>query len=127
MSRRMFRRGWTMIELAVVLSVMAIIGYFAYPQLSALIPSAATEQARDKARTLSLAKGTYRQNTRNASSTWTGTDEQKFSLLKSGVNPALKCTEATLAAYTPGGYSISLGAQVTDPVTMTKGGSNVSY
>ncbi len=86
MSTRLRISGFSLVELLVVLAVIGVMLYFAFPNIVQVKSDSERDMAKARAETLNLAAAAYFQNqgTQDALDEWTGKDsEARYQLIKS--------------------------------------------
>lgn len=110
MNFRLPSKGFSLVELLVVLAVIGVMLYFAFPNIVQVKSDSERDMAKARAETLNLAAAAYFQNLgpTAALNEWTGkSSEQRYQLIRSYIAfPA-----PTLSAFMPSSdYSISFHA-----------------
>lgn len=130
LSSRPARRGFSLVELLVVLAVLAIILYFAFPNIVQVKSDSELNLAKARAEALNLGAAAYFQavGTNAAATAWSGkSSEQRYTLIK----PYLAFPQATLSNFMPStDYTVTFNATSPHRVKATllgPSGTDIAY
>jgi len=93
-------RGFSLLELLIVITVLGVILFFAFPNIVQVKSDSERELAKARAETLNLAAAAYfqAQGPTTASAAWTGkSDEERYLLIR----PYIAFPSPTLGAFLP--------------------------
>jgi prepilin-type N-terminal cleavage/methylation domain-containing protein len=123
----MKNRAFTLLEIMLVVVAVGILAGMLFPRYRGVLGGANDVVAGAAANTLNTAMFTYSKRIPNASANWTAaaTDADKYLLLyNAGFLPG---SAATLAGFTPSGYTISFPAVTSGRCTVTGPSGALSY
>ncbi|HWZ95202.1 MAG TPA: hypothetical protein VNW30_08415 [Opitutaceae bacterium] len=122
--------GFTLVETLSVCILIGLLAALAGIAVFGLYSAGQDKQAIAAAQAINQAQQIYLLRVSGAATAWSGAtsnaglniNEAKFSL----ISPYLPGTPSSLASYEPNGYIFTLGANLTDPVTITAGSRTVN-
>jgi len=121
------RRGFSLVELLVVLVVLGVVMFLAIPNIVQVRSDSEDNLARSRAEALNVAAAAYFQSvgTQAASSAWSAAgNSARYALL----SPYLAFAPASLSAYMPSGYSVTFsGDPIRQKATLTRGSTSIPY
>lgn len=123
------RAGFSLVEVLVAVALIGILVFLALPNIVQIRDDSETHLAIARAEALNMGMASLVQarGITAAGTAWASTanDEARYSL----ITPYLAFAPATLAEYTPGGYTMSFNSTLTPltKVTLLKGGAAISY
>jgi len=119
--------AFSLLELLVVIVVLGVVLYFAFPNIVRMRQDSEDNLARSRAEALNVAAAAYFQAVGNqaANTNWSSAgNDARYTLL----SPYLAFAPTTLSNYMPSGYSVTFN---TDPLrqkaTLKQGSSTLSY
>lgn len=118
--------GLTTVEAIGVTIIIGLLAGLAYPAIYGLRQSGMDQQAIGVAQAINQAQQTYNLRVSSAEQNWEAAPDSpsKYQLISSYIPFAA----ATLSAYTPSGYTMTLGATLSTKVAITgPTGTNVNY
>jgi len=121
------RRGFTLVEVALSVALIAILASMLTPSLAGLVDTTQEREARAKRDMLNLAKSSYlRENGQSGFSSWGSrpSDDDRFALLKVELGPG--CQAATLQDFLPSHFTVSLTG-LGQSVRLFKDGVEITY
>jgi hypothetical protein len=123
-------RAFSLVELLVVIAVLGIVLFFAFPNIVQVKSDSEKDLAKARAETLNLASAAYFQaiGTNVAATNWAGkTAEQRYQL----ITPYIAFPAASLSNFLPSSdYSITFDASAPHKVKATlmgPGSTNIPY
>ena len=123
-------RAFSLVELLVVIAVLGIVLFFAFPNIIQVKSDSEKDLAKARAETLNLASAAYFQaiGTNVAATNWVGkTAEQRYQL----ITPYIAFPAASLSNFLPSSdYSITFDASTPHKVKATlmgPGSTNIPY
>jgi prepilin-type N-terminal cleavage/methylation domain-containing protein len=123
-------RAFSLVELLVVIAVLGIVLFFAFPNIIQVKSDSEKDLAKARAETLNLASAAYFQaiGTNVAATSWAGkTAEQRYQL----ITPYIAFPAASLSNFLPSSdYSITFDASAPHKVKATlmgPGSTNIPY
>jgi prepilin-type N-terminal cleavage/methylation domain-containing protein len=123
-------RAFSLVELLVVIAVLGIVLFFAFPNIIQVKSDSEKDLAKARAETLNLASAAYFQaiGTNVAATNWVGkTAEQRYQL----ITPYIAFPAASLSNFLPSSdYSITFDASAPHKVKATlmgPGSTNIPY
>ncbi|MEM7698119.1 MAG: type II secretion system protein [Verrucomicrobiota bacterium] len=128
--RRITRRAFSLVEVLAAVGIIGIIAFLAIPNIVAIKQDSERNLAISRAEALNMAVVSYIQanGRENVSSSWSSANANtRYTRLI----PYLSFAPATLAEYTPGGYTITLPtnleALTKSILQVTEDGSVIGY
>ena len=129
-ARRKSEAAFSLVELLVVITVLGIVLFFAFPNIIQVKSDSEKDLAKARAETLNLAAAAYFQAVGNnvASTNWAGkTAEQRYQL----ITPYIAFPSASLSNFLPSSdYSVTFDASAPHKVKATlmgPGSTNIPY
>ncbi len=117
--------GLTIVEMVGMTVMLGVLAGLAYPAIGGLRSAGLDQQAVGIAQAINQAQQTYNLRVANAATLWTSAadSESKYELISRYVPFAA----ATLVAYEPAGYTLTLGSALNAKVTIDGPNGTVSY
>jgi type II secretory pathway pseudopilin PulG len=117
--------GFTLVETLGVVVLIGLLAAMAGMAVFGLYSAGQDKQAIGAAQAINQAEQIYLVRVSGAATAWSGasSNNAKFAL----ISTYLPGTPASLTAFEPNGYSITLGATLTTPATITGPNGAVSY
>ncbi len=129
-ARRKIKSAFSLVELLVVIAVLGIILFFAFPNIIQVKSDSEKDLAKARAETLNLAAAAYFQAVGNnvAATNWAGkTAEQRYQL----ITPYIAFPSVSLSNFLPSSdYSVTFDASAPHRVKATlmgPGSTNIPY
>lgn len=123
------RAGFSLVEVLVAVALIGILVFLALPNIVQIRDDSETHLAIARAEALNMGMASLVQarGITAAGTAWdaAANDEARYSLIA----PYLAFSPATLAEYTPGGYTMSFNSTLTPmtKVNLLKGGATINY
>lgn len=127
--RRLFVKGFSLVEVLVAVALVGVLIFLALPNIVQVKEDSETHLAIARAEALNMGMASLIQarSSTVANAAWmaASTDEARYGL----VTPYLAFAPATLASYTPGGYSLTLPSSLVPltKATLSKNGTEIAY
>lgn len=127
LKRRNRSRGFSLVELLIVLVILGVIMFLAIPNIVQVRSDSEDNLARSRAEALNVAAAAYFQavGTQAAISAWSSAgNDARYALL----SPYLAFAPESLSSYMPSGYTVTLSSDpLRQKATLARGSTSIRY